>query len=61
LVRGFEVLGVQGMMPMGLGAMSDLGGGGSAGMTVKLVLLMIRVGAAISESGVGTRILVFLF
>ena len=27
LVRGLEVLGVQGMMPMGLGAMSDLGEG----------------------------------
>jgi hypothetical protein len=51
LVRGFEVLGVQGMMPMG--AMSDLGGGGSARMTVKLVLLMIREGAATSESGEG--------
>ena len=54
LVRGFEVLGVQGMMPMGLGLMSDLGGGGgSARMTVKLVLLMIREGAATSESGGG--------
>jgi hypothetical protein len=41
------------MMPMGLGAMSDLGGGGNAGMTIKLVLLMIREGAATSESGEG--------
>ena len=40
-------------MPMGLGAMSDLGGGGSARLTVKLVLLMIREGAATSESGEG--------
>lgn len=33
--------------------MSDLGGGGSARLTVKLVLLMIREGAATSESGEG--------